>query len=278
MEKFNNLNNPLESSEERVNTESIYSFPEIMEPLKIGMESLVLELKDMIDHGEYNTLISDEAAARLPTLILREVIKNKAPNGKDLNTYFLALGEGMHPDIDPISIEDRDESERKFLLDNPQKFILRNKDSLKKALIVTEHIHTGNTIVQIMREFDEVGYTNYDIATISQYHDYFKNWVENDGHKFFTGKGIDITKTNSKGIGYKRLSGVRKEEDGASYYQDEKFRRAIFGAHPVRRFSPGSSNYDKEEQDNVNKARKDIKIIAQEIINKVWQPNVDVAK
>lgn len=275
MEKFNKLDNPLESFKDIVLTESDYNFPEIMKPLKIGMESLVLELKDMIDRGEYNTLISDEAAARLPTLILREVIKNKAPNGKDLNTYFLALGEGRRPDIDPISIEDRDESERKFLLDNPQKFILRNKDSLKKALIVTEHIHEGNTIVQIMREFDEVGYTNYDIATISQYHDYFKNWVENAGHKFFTGKGIDITKTNSKGINYKRLSGVRKEDGNAFYYQDEKFNRAIFGAHPVRRFYPG---YDNEEQDVVNKARKDIKVIAQEIINKVWQPNVDVAK
>ena len=174
MEKYHDWDNSPESSREKTSVESVYNFPEIMEPLKIGMESLVLELKDMIDRGEYNTLISDEAAARLPTLILREVIKNKAPNGKDLNTYFLALGEGIRPDIDPISIED--ESERKFLLDNPQKFILKNKDSLKKSLIVTEHVHTGNTILQIMKEFDEVGFTNYDIATLSLYKNVVKNW------------------------------------------------------------------------------------------------------
>lgn len=134
-------------------SETKYNFPEVMAELKLGMVSLVTQLKEAIEKGEYQTLISDDAAGRIPTLILRKILKEKSPNSRDLNTYFLAFGRGHN--LDGNKIPD---------------FIKKKKDNLGKTLIVTEFVHAGGTLRKIFWSFDESAeYDNYDIATVTMH-------------------------------------------------------------------------------------------------------------
>ncbi|MFA6254318.1 MAG: hypothetical protein WC640_03700 [Candidatus Paceibacterota bacterium] len=148
-----------------------YNFPEIMEAMKPGLVSLVRQLKDAIESGEYQTLISDEAKGRIPTLILRKIFKAKAPNSRDLQTYFLAFGRsGMSWDS---SFRD---------------YVKENKDKWGKALIVTEFINEGKTIRNIWKKLDFANkFSDYDIVSV-----FSKRTVEKFKHPPIP-KGIEFS-------------------------------------------------------------------------------------
>src|SRR3989338_2684824 len=83
---------PLESTESR---ERSFNFPEIA-GLKEGMLKLVQKLKTNIDEGKYDALVSDEIGGRIPTLVLREIIKARKPDAK-IDTHFIASGKTYFP-------------------------------------------------------------------------------------------------------------------------------------------------------------------------------------
>lgn len=138
----------VESSQGTENkSEGTYNFPEVMAELKPAMLSVVEQLKEAIESGEYNTLISDDAAGRIPTLILRKIIQEKSPNGKDLKMIGLALGRGWRWDN---KLDD---------------YIKENREQWGKSLLVTEMTYDYRTMRSVYKYFDKNnGYTNYDIA------------------------------------------------------------------------------------------------------------------
>ena len=89
MEKFE------QSKQERRESAKEFHFQEIME-IEPAMISLVSQLKKKIEKGEYDTLISDDVGGRIPTLILRKIIKELNPDQK-LETYFIASGKTYFP-------------------------------------------------------------------------------------------------------------------------------------------------------------------------------------
>src|SRR3989338_5186548 len=72
-----------------------FNFPEIA-CLKEGMNALVHKLWANIDAGKYDALISDEVGGRIPTLVLREIIKARIPDA-NIGTYFIASGKTYVP-------------------------------------------------------------------------------------------------------------------------------------------------------------------------------------
>lgn len=138
----------VESGKETENkTEGGYNFPEVMAELKPALLSVVEQLRESIEKGEYRTLISDDAAGRIPTLILRKIIQEKAPNGNDLRMIGLAFGRGWRWD------------------DKLDNYIKENKDNWGKSLFVTEMTYDYRTLRNVYHSFDrDNGYANYDIA------------------------------------------------------------------------------------------------------------------
>lgn len=242
-----------------------YNFPEIMEKLKPAMISLVRQLKDAIEKGEYQTLISDDARGRIPTLILRGLFKNKAPNAKDLQTYFLAFGRGESDNIELAS------------------FIASKKDVLGKVLIVTEFIHEGNALRKIYDVFETKNqFTNYDIAT-----SFCSNTLSRDlntvlsgseretrvrkwngipepvwKHNLIVGQHIDGELESRSGInGLRELTGVKRRTvpsinttDWTDWIDDQK----IIGTHPdtlknITENPEPSYNQVKDEQKRLDK-------------------------
>lgn len=72
-----------------------FHFREIAE-IEPAIISLVKQLKEKIESGEYDTLISDDVGGRIPTLVLRKIIKEHNPDQK-LGTFFIANGETYLP-------------------------------------------------------------------------------------------------------------------------------------------------------------------------------------
>ena len=53
-----------------------YHYPEVMNELRPAIVSLVKQLKEAIERGDYQTIISDESRGRIPTLVLRKTMSN----------------------------------------------------------------------------------------------------------------------------------------------------------------------------------------------------------
>lgn len=197
-----------------------YNFPEIMEAMKPGLVSLTRQLKDAIESGEYQTLISDDTRGRIPTLILRKIFKAKAPNARDLQTYFLALGRSRL-DWDS-SLED---------------YIKENKSKWGKTLIITEFIHSGNAVKKIWINFDYLNhFDNYDIAAVfskvevekfkhgplKEGHSRFCRGAPKWDHELFIGEKVketpaflegDSTLKNMGGVERRKVDSVEREYD-----------------------------------------------------------------
>lgn len=252
-----------ENSDLKINNkEKKYNFLEIMEAMKPGLVSLVRQLKEAIENGEYQTLLSDEARGRIPTLILRKIFKKKAPNSRDLQTYFLAFG--------------RSRLDWDFSLGD---YIKENKDKWGKTLVITEFIGDGKAIRKIWRLFDSASnFDNYDIASvfsrltaeklkhkpIPKGQVYSKDQPGWD-HKLFIGEKIDITPKFLEGDStLKNMGGVavRKVASVARDYGDDVGVDTFnIGAFPER--------LDKLKQ-NPEPTNDDIKGYQSRLTTKEW--------
>ena len=153
MEKFNplepNIDDKEKKSQEVVKNMENFNFPEMMEFIKPAITEVVKQLKTAIENGEYDTLISDDAKGRIPTLILREILKRKAPNPDDIKTVFLAFGRSWNNWDSSLS-----------------DFVEEHKNEWGKALVVTEYIHEGGTMGDIISCLGDNGFDNFDITSM----------------------------------------------------------------------------------------------------------------
>ncbi|KKS44227.1 MAG: hypothetical protein UV05_C0009G0006 [candidate division CPR1 bacterium GW2011_GWA2_42_17] len=138
-----------------------YNFPEI-EALREDMVSLCRKMKVAIDERRYTILVSDEVGGRIPTLILRKIIKKIHPE-KELRTIFVASGQKSDlPDYD----SDRDKEDYKKMV----KYLSVDPDDY--VLLVTQFIYTGHTIQKLAVALGAVGYhlRGLDIAATTSFH------------------------------------------------------------------------------------------------------------
>ena len=135
-----NLENKLKIENPESTTE--FHFEEIAE-IEPAIISLVNQLKEKIESGEYDTLISDDVGGRIPTLILRKIIKEHNPDQK-LQTFFVASGKTYLPT--PTDKEKYGQL---------QEYLRKVADKTKKALIVTQFVFTGKTLIRLSHALKE---------------------------------------------------------------------------------------------------------------------------
>lgn len=159
---------------EKINFEKepgVYNNPEIAE-MEPPMVDMVKKMKAKIENGDYDCIISDDVSGRIPSLIFKKIIDTVTPEHR-VNVLGLAAGrryvrilEAMRG-IGPLDKKINQEGAQR-IYDYLQS-VLRNKIKPKikgKALVVSEYIHSGNSMIAIKETLQDAG-IRFDIAALN---------------------------------------------------------------------------------------------------------------
>lgn len=117
-----------------------------------ALANLIKKLENRLD--DYDTILSDEASGRIPSLILRQLINKKKLETGNERVRFRAVSGGR-------VLEHVKDSVREHLSD-----LLQQEGGFGKTLLVTEYINTAQGITWLAEILDELG-VDFDIAAIS---------------------------------------------------------------------------------------------------------------
>lgn len=220
------LEKPNKKSLETKEKEIQYHFEEMAEIEPAAIE-LVKQLKEKIENGEYDALISDDAGGRIPTLLLRKIFREITPD-KKIGTLFVAAGHSLpnrgnydrldNPnfEFEDDKVEDGNITNKKIgtdyqkLLDYLKKFKEQNK--VTKPLLVTQFIRRGASIGALSYALHDVG-IQADIAALEiAFEDDFWHYISPGTKVFYAPKDRLARKGRSLKISeeHEKLSGVEK--------------------------------------------------------------------
>ena len=129
---------------------------EVIEELRGPLKKIAAELHENIDNHKYSVIIGDDVSGRIPALAIQNFIRAiyKAQEGSEqIKTLFLAGSKGLN---EKLQIR-KQQSVVEYLAKS-----VEGMDS-PRALLVTDVIHSGATIVHMGRAMEEAG-IEYDIA------------------------------------------------------------------------------------------------------------------
>jgi len=276
--------------QERREFEKEFHFKEIAE-IEPAMVSLINQLKGKIESGEYDTLISDDVGGRIPTLILRKIIKELNPDRK-LGTFFIASGKTYLP-----TSLDKEKYEKL------QEHLKKVTDKTKKALIVTQFIFTGKTLTRLADALKEAGVDNFDIAAVDamphfeeeallrsrlgennlyigseawhhlhEEHDKLGGIRKTKEYSPFPKRMDDVISKEGRELSleeWKEVFGIEKNdpskvimEKSQDPERDKEFER--------RTHAPLTPEEAEEIQRNINFAREDVRLLANRVVKQVW--------
>ncbi len=193
---------------------------------------LVKELKEELK--EYDTIISDDVSARLPTLFFRDIVnkKKKQEDLEPVNTYFLTPKRGRSKKVN----------------EGIYNFISGKK--IKKALVVTEHIDSGLSLKPIVKALKE-NHVVFDIASISK-------------TGFFV---LNVLDPNIRAIS-ENLTFYLKGNDGLLFHKI-RFSGVQKDIEENDSIHPTKSIQSPEHRKEMIQARKDIALIAEYVEKRV---------
>lgn len=267
-----------------------YHFKEIAD-IESAMISLVGQLKDKIDQEDYDTLISDDGGGRIPTIVLRSVIKERHPD-QDLGTFFVASGKGYSPASSEI------ERYKKL-----QSYLSKITKHTHKALLVTQFISSGKTVMNMIEAIKDAGVDDIDIATagamphfekedalmqkLGGNHLYVGNrdWhMLDESHDHLGGVGkskdyspipkrkVDLIAEEGRKISQEEWASIFEIEKGdAPWVISEKSKNPdAMNALKERLREPLTAEEKENIQNNIMLAREDAKLLVKRIVQEVW--------
>ncbi len=276
--------------QERQKSAKEFHFKEIAE-IEPAMVSLINQLKEKIESGEYDTLISDDVGGRIPTLILRKIIKKLNPDRK-LGTFFIASGKTYLP-----TSLDKEKYEKL------QEHLKKVTDKTKKALVVTQFIFTGKTLIRLADALKEAGVDNFDIAAVDamphfeeeallrsrlgennlyvgseawhhlhEEHEKLGGIRKTKEYSPFPKRMDDVISKEGKELSleeWREVFGIEKGDSSKVIMEksqdperDKEFER--------RTDAPLTPEEAEEIQRNINFAREDATLLANRVVEKVW--------
>lgn len=273
---------------EMLEGEQKFHFEEIAE-IEQALISLLEQLKEKIENAEYDTLISDDVGGRIPTLILKKIIKKCNPN-QELETFFIASGKTYLPTAQEENYETLKE------------YLKKITHKTKKALIITQFIFSGDTIIKLAKALEEVGIKNFDIASVDSTPRVKEDILQNippcndlyigseDWHQLheehqklsgvkktkdyspFPKRMVDVTDKEGREIQeaeWKKIFGIEQGD----YYEviKQKLKDEAKNKEFEERIkTPLTPEEIKEIQKNINFAREDADLMANKVFKKVW--------
>src|SRR3989338_1248379 len=209
-----------------------FNFPEI-ESIKEDMVSLCLQMKEAIDEGRYSILVSDEVGGRIPTLILRKIIKQIHPE-KELRTLFVASGQGSKlPDYRSTKEYNK---LREYLSVTVNDYVL----------LVTQFIYSGATVQKLASALRDAGHglRGLDIATTNSW-----GWEKADLEKgIITSKDGDESYRRGRWATPQPIAADNffiGRTSGKSTDEMEKRHNRLTGVSKEREYSPSPVLYEK---------------------------------
>jgi hypothetical protein len=158
----------MESASEHIESKTVYGVPESeyhyqeIAELKSSCKRLLEQLHDRIESGSYDLIIGDDASGRIPTLVMRDVIKRiYHERGRKIPHTAFVAGSRF---IDEIRIPEK----TKALAEHVRK-IAEWHDESDRALVITDTIGMGLSLKPLFDALRENG-IEYDIATTSLVH------------------------------------------------------------------------------------------------------------
>lgn len=285
MKRFENI--PWLSREvtEKARAETKYQNKEIAEIEPATIE-LTKQLKEKIERGEYDALISDDAGGRIPTLVLRKIFNSVNPE-KKVETLFVASGKLYFPEP---NTEDYNK-----LLEYLTKF--KKGNEIKKALLVTQFVFSGGTVAKLLRALKEVD-IDADAAVLEvAFPDdmSLQNLPENAEVYFGSRQGYMAHKISEQ---HEKLSGVTKahpyspiptkptkriisDDDYEELYKKYYGENSTFSKDYWKRTKQSEIDEEYRRMENepispeqikkIKSAREDINLLSKEVVNKVWE-------
>ncbi|MDP3999190.1 MAG: hypothetical protein Q8P76_01180 [bacterium] len=241
-----------EKAPEKKETEAKYNFEAIAE-LEKPMANLAEQLKEAIDKGEYDTLISDDAGGRIPTLVFRKVMMERMQK--------------MHPDLTP---EQEREAMKTFFVAGGmaelnrgalKKFFNKTAPKIKKALLVTEFMESGKSIRRLgdLLEGSKIDFS-IAAAQIGHYRHNYQGGVY-DRHRFYIGDErtrVPLIYPLRRNVGGVIKLGQSKEAHPKIYSETDVVTHG------------GVSEMVDFNRKIVIQARQDVDLMAKRILEKVW--------
>jgi len=275
---------------------------EAIKQIEKGMVSLVEQLKPSLERGEYDTLISDEAGGRIPTLVIKSILERIAP-GSIKKILPIAAGKSL-----PDKAADRGNHQENY--PHLIAYIRSNAADAQKALVITQYLHNGGTMVKLVKALHEGGIQNVDVAAsqVGMLEDkehieaalgannkfIFGNneWSDlHENHEFLSGVAKNRKTYNPKPVPIVDL--VQEEGRGEFVSLDDW--REIFDIQPyeaqdsvdIKLKDPQRNAAWKELEnkpltkeealqihDNMVNAREDVRHMADRIIAQVWNKKI----
>jgi hypothetical protein len=232
--------------------------PEIAELLN-PLKNLLTQLRERIEKVGYQLVIGDDASGRIPALIVHKTLESICEQ-KGLfkpEILFFAGSRGLKEKRMYQELEAKQAHIAEL-------FRYSNPKILRRALIVTDAIQTGDSLLPLVNGLNANG-IDYDIASIT---------LGSEGKRNF--KPDKAVARLSKKLGgdlfYAKVSAFPAVFDRKDLSGVQKDPREVF-SFPVTADSEDSIEQEKVRriQEKINSARKDSKILARKLLD--WYQN-----
>jgi hypothetical protein len=204
--------------------------------------ALVGKIKEEIDNGTYGLLISDDVGGRLPTMALREIIKERT--GKAPKVTFMPGGSGAHPTAKVAATQLRQR--------------IRGAGTFNRALLVSEYALTGGSLKRLVGLLDQEKIPA-DIALV------VSDLPSGDA----SGKIILGKNPNERPIPRKLVVG--NSPGGWNIpLLDEQAHELTGLARDLTALETGIARLSSADRGAIRKAREDAKLLAKRTLEEVW--------
>lgn len=231
----------IDQNNNSIENEKEYNFEEVSN-LKKQVINLVEQLKTSIEVEEYTTLIGDDASGRIPALILKKI--SESITGNPIKLLFIAGGKGTWWDPEKIQ--------------NTEHKINNIKEYIKgRVLFVTEFMGKGEGMVNMAEQLEKYG-IDFDIASVASRQtkdSYEENFEILKRHKLIIGEA-----------GIWGAPSVYNEDDLAG----------------VKKWSPSDASAKRIDVYStygrrITNARRDVDLLAKEVVEEVWEEEIKKA-
>ncbi len=214
-----------------------YIYKEIadLEPLAL---SVVNQLKDLIERGEYDVIIGDDRSGRVPTLILEKIIDKYNHGGEPIKTFFVAGGnKGNWSSWKEGAVGE---------------YVDKIAGNFKKALLITESMGTGEGTGRFIDSLEKT-HLDFDVVSFESAHDLdYYNALDNfSRHKLIIGK-------ENVGMNY------------IAYRKTGKFAGVHKVGHDILSERDNGGDSAEWNPERISGARKDIALMAERVYRQVW--------
>ena len=111
-----------------------------------------IEKTDFFNLTDYETLISDDVSGRVPTLVVRKVMKKLSNEPISPDTYFISGG---------LQLDNTNKEKREEVVE-----FLKSRCQSDDVLIVTEYIETGRSIKKMANLVDKAKPDTFDVISL----------------------------------------------------------------------------------------------------------------